>query len=116
MAQKDFGRAADLVLRLTIAPPTLSDVKHLQRDLVRTYRDWESRTHLSGLGYYQRSLGAAGADAGRVMARYKVTMSWTFMRLNRTWSTMDASLNFLVPNANYIDLLDRKSTRLNSSQ
>src|SRR3546814_1703112 len=75
MAQKDFGRAADLVLRLTIAPPTLSDVKHLQRDLVRTYRDWESRTHLSGLGYYQRSLGAAGADAGRVMARYKVTMS-----------------------------------------
>lgn len=104
MANKDFGKAADLMLRLAISPPRLGDLKYLRRDLVRTYRDWESRTHLAGLSYHERSLGAAGADAGRVMTRYRVTLSWAFMRINRTWTTMDASLNFLIPDANYIEL------------
>ena len=104
MAQKDFGKAAEIMLRLAIEPPSLSDVKNLRRDLVRTYRDWENRTHLSGTGYHERSLGSAGTDAGRIMTRYKVTLSWAFMRINRTWSTMDAALSYLIPDANYIDL------------
>jgi len=104
MARKDFGKAAEVMLRLAIAPPSLGDIKNLRRDLVRTYRDWESRTHLTGTEYYERSLGAAGAEAGRIMTRYKVTLNWAFMRINRTWSTMDASLNYLIPNANYIEL------------
>ncbi|MEQ8816166.1 MAG: AarF/UbiB family protein [Thalassobaculum sp.] len=104
MAQKDFGKAAEVMLRLAIAPPSLGDVKNLRRDLVRTYRDWEGRTHLTGVGYHERSLGAAGAEAGRIMTRYRVTLSWAFMRINRTWTTMDASLSYLIPNANYIEL------------
>lgn len=104
MAEKDFGKAAEVMLRLAIAPPSLGDIKSLRRDLVRTYRDWEGRTHLTGVSYYERSLGAAGAEAGRIMTRYRVTLSWTFMRVNRTWSTMDASLNYLIPSANYIEL------------
>lgn len=104
MAQKDFGKAAEVMLRLAIAPPSLGDVKNLRRDLVRTYRDWEGRTHLTGVGYHERSLGAAGAEAGRIMTRYRVTLSWAFMRINRTWTTMDASLSYLIPQANYIRL------------
>ena len=104
VAQKDFGKAAEIMLRLAIEPPSLSDVKNLRRDLVRTYREWENRTHLNGIGYHERSLGSAGTDAGRIMTRYKVTLSWAFMRINRTWSTMDAALSYLIPDANYIEL------------
>jgi hypothetical protein len=39
---------------------------------VRTYRDWENRTHLSGTGYHERSLGSAGTDAGRIMTRESI--------------------------------------------
>jgi ubiquinone biosynthesis protein len=106
LAQKDFGKAAEVMLRLTIAPPSLGDVKNLRRDLVRSYREWESRTHLTGVGYHERSLGAAGSDAGKIMTRYRVTLSWAFMRINRTWSTMDASLSFLMPDSNYVELFN----------
>jgi ubiquinone biosynthesis protein len=104
MADKDFSKAADVMLRMVITPPAFGDLMTLRRDLVRCYREWESRSHLAGTSYYERSLGAAGSDAGKVMTQYKIAFTWTFMRINRTWSTMDASLNYLIPDANYIDM------------
>lgn len=106
MAEKDFPRAADLTLRFAIDPPSLGAIKPLRIELVRWFREWESRSHLSGIGYHERSLGAAGTGSGQIMAKYKVQLSWEFMRISRTWGTLDASLNYLVPDANYIKLFE----------
>lgn len=104
MAQKDFGKAADVTLRFAIAPPALTDIKKLRKEMMRSFRSWESRSYLEGMGYHERSLSSAGMESGRIMARYKVQLSWEFMRISRTWGTLDASLNYMIPNANYIDL------------
>lgn len=104
MAQKDFSKAADLTLRFAIAPPALGQIKALRLELVRSFRCWESRSYLTGLGYHERSLSSAGMDSGRIMARYQVQLSWEFMRISRTWGTLDASLNYLIPSANYVNL------------
>jgi ubiquinone biosynthesis protein len=104
LAEKDYQRAADMTLRLAIAPPAASQFESLREEMVRSYKYWEGRTHLQGLGYHERSLAAAGADSGRIMFEHKVQMGWQSMRMSRTWGTLDASLSFLMPEANYMKL------------
>lgn len=106
LAQKDFNRAADYTLRLCPELPTLQ-LTALKRDLVRGYRQWEARTHLRNIPYHEKALTSAGADSGRILYKYKVQPTWTFMRISRTWATLDASLQFLIPNANYMKLFKR---------
>lgn len=114
LAEKDYGKAADFTLRLATRPPNLSVITELRKQLIYSYRYWESRTHLKGLSYHEKSLAAAGGDSGRIMYQYKVQLSWAFMRISRTWSTLDASISFLLPNADYMRLFGtyfRKASR-----
>ena len=106
LARKDFARAADYLLRLCPDLPTLK-LTALRRDLIRSYRNWEARTHLHDVPYYEKALSSAGSDSGKVLYHYKVQPSWTFMRISRTWATLDASMQFMIPNANYMKLFDR---------
>src|SRR5262249_50144684 len=68
---------------------------------------WEARTHLTQLPYHEKSLAAAGAASSKVLAAYKVQLSWAFMKIGRTWTTLDASLNYLIPNADYVKLFHK---------
>jgi ubiquinone biosynthesis protein len=104
MAEKDFLRAADMTLRLAIKPPGPGILEQLRQEIVASYRHWEARTHLQGVEYHERSLAAAGNESGRIMFKYKVQLTWEFMRISRTWSTLDASLSFLIPQASYLSL------------
>lgn len=106
LSKKDFSRAADYLLRLCPNLPTLK-LTALRRDLIRSYRTWEARTHLRNIPYYEKALSSAGSDAGKVLYKYKVQPTWTFMRISRTWATLDASMQFLTPNANYMRLFRR---------
>ena len=106
LAKKDFSRAADYLLRLCPDLPTLK-LTALRRDLIRSYRNWEARTHLRNIPYHEKALSSAGSDSGRILYKYRVQPSWTFMRISRTWATLDASMQFLIPNANYMRLFDR---------
>ncbi|WP_027133351.1 ABC1 kinase family protein [Geminicoccus roseus] len=106
LAQKDFSRAADYLLRLCPDLPTLK-LTSLRRDLIRSYRNWEARTHLRNVPYHEKALSSAGSDSGKILYKYKVQPTWTFMRVSRTWATLDASMQFLIPNANYMKLFDR---------
>lgn len=106
LARKDFSRAADYLLRLCPELPTLQ-LAALKRDLVRGYRQWEARTHLNNISYYEKALTSAGTDSGRILYKYRVQPTWAFMRISRTWATLDASLQFLIPDANYMQLFKR---------
>ena len=103
MASGDYVRATDLNLRLANQLPPL-DIPKLRSDLIHAFRAWEARTHLPNLTYHEKSLASVGQVTGRIMYEYKVQLSWEFMKISRTWSTLDASLNFLLPNVNYIKL------------
>lgn len=104
LAVNDYAKAADYTMSLTIKPPTLTQIPSLRAELVRSYRYWEARTHLHNLDYHERSLASAGGDSGRIMFKYKVQLTWAFMRVSRTWATLDASLSFLMPEANHMRL------------
>ncbi len=102
LSQQDFVKATDLSLMMTITPPSIERIAPLRKDLIRLYREWDARTHLSGIPYHERSMASAGGDSGKVMAKHKVQLSWEFMRISRTWATLDASISHLCPDANYM--------------
>lgn len=106
MSTRDFARAADLVLRMCPELPSVN-LPALREDLVRCYRSWEARSHLRNLSYHEKSLASVGTESGRVMFDYGVQLSWAFMRVSRTWATLDASLNYLVPNVDYMELFGK---------
>jgi ubiquinone biosynthesis protein len=106
LATGDFERAVDYTLHLATHLPLLN-LTELREQLVRSYREWEARTHLTQLPYHEKSLAAAGAASSKVLAAYKVQLSWAFMKIGRTWTTLDASLNYLIPNADYVKLFQK---------
>lgn len=104
LAERDFPKAVDMTLQLTISPPRIDKVKQLRVDLIRSYREWDAVSQLESIDYHDRSLASAGSASGKIMSKYGVQLSWDFMRISRTWATLDASISHLCPNANYLDM------------
>lgn len=103
LGQKDFTKAVDLQLRLS---PNLKNkgLNELRQDLIRHYRIWSGRAAIDSLPYHERNVLASSNEAGRIMFKYGVTQSWDLLELGRTWATLDASLNELMPDMNYLTM------------
>jgi ubiquinone biosynthesis protein len=103
MAARDYSKAADFMLRLCPELPSFNIVE-LRAELIRVYRRWEARSYLNNMSYYEKAMTSATTEAGRVMARHRIQVSWRFLRISRTWGTLDASLGTLIPNINQVTL------------
>lgn len=109
LGEMDYSRAVDYIFLLCDQLPRTS-LEEAKAVLVRTYEAWAARARLRDLPYHEKSIGNVGSEAGRVLFPYKVVMSWQFMKISRTWATLDASLSYLIPDVNYV-LLVRKYFR-----
>jgi hypothetical protein len=81
------------------------DLAEVKAKVVRSYRAWDARTPLRGVTYHEKSIGSVGSETGKIMYEYRIVASWQFMKATRTLSTLDASLNFLIPDADYAKLV-----------
>lgn len=106
LSENNFSKLADYMMRLCTEPPS-SGVADLRADLIRGYQEWERRTHLAGLPYHEKAMTSAGTMVGRIFAHYGAQPSWTFLRISRTMATLDASLQYLIPDADYVRLFKR---------
>lgn len=86
MAARDYSKAADYMLRLCPELPSFNIVE-LRSELIRVYRRWEARSYLNNMSYYEKAMTSATTEAGRVMARHRIQVSWRFLRISRTWGT-----------------------------
>ncbi|WP_439595337.1 ABC1 kinase family protein [Falsiroseomonas sp.] len=103
LGNQDFAKAADLLLRIC-SNVRAADLQQIRAELIRCYRDWAAKVHVEGLPYHERNILSGSNAAGQVLARYGVAQSWDLLKLGRAWATMDASLNQLFPDMNYIKL------------
>jgi len=103
MATGDYGQAVDLNLRMSPEMPAV-DLSELRRRLVRVFVQWARRSQLHNIPYREKSLNSAATECGRILNEYKVPPSWTFMRVSRTWLTLDKSLSELLPEVSYVRL------------
>lgn len=96
----ELQKAADLVLSLCPEFPPV-DLVEVREEMVRSLRAWAIRTPVKELSYYEKSLTYAIIDLVRIMAERRIAITWGFMKIDRTWATMDASMNYLMPKVNY---------------
>jgi ubiquinone biosynthesis protein len=106
LASGDYGRAVDLLFLLTHSLPNV-DLIELKEALIRTFRSWERKTTTKGLPFVERSQVGLTTRIGEVMVEYKIPPEWTFLRLTRTTTALDASLMYLLPDADFGKLLAR---------
>jgi ubiquinone biosynthesis protein len=104
VGQQDYQRAVDYTFLLCEELPAV-DLAGLKAEVTRCYRDWDAKLALDGVPYHERSIAAVGGTSGKALINAKVAASWQFLKISRTWTTLDAALNFLLPDANYVELI-----------
>ena len=104
MAEKDFGKAVDLQLRLCSHVPVRT-MAELRSDLIRCMRTWSGKTKIAQLAFRDRSVNTGAAEVSQVMYRYGAEQTWEFLKIARTLSTLDASLEYLYPGLDYTKIL-----------
>ncbi|HYI12095.1 MAG TPA: AarF/UbiB family protein [Thermoanaerobaculia bacterium] len=104
VGEKDFPMAVDYLFLLSDRLPPIN-VEAVKAKVVRTYQAWSERAEHRELPYYEKSIGNMGLEAGNVLIEHHVVLSWSFMKISRTWATLDASLAALLPEVNYMKLV-----------
>jgi ubiquinone biosynthesis protein len=104
LAEQDFRRAVDYTLLMCEELPPVG-IDEAKVEMIRSYREWSARSALRGVDYHDKSIAAAGAASGQVMGKYKIAASWQFLKVSRTWVTMDASLSYLIDDSNFISMI-----------
>jgi ubiquinone biosynthesis protein len=104
LANREYSRAVDLLFLLIGSLPVV-DLGEVKDKLIQRLRAWELRNFTKGLPFREKSVATLLAELLKVMFHYKITMQWAFMRVERTDMTLNASLQFLYPEANYTQLM-----------
>lgn len=106
LAAWDYIRAADLMVMLS---PTVAaaDIKTLRRDIYDALSAWAIETEFLTSTYTGRSIGGMSDKVSKVMAAHNVPLAWGIMRVGRTLSTRDASLQALDPSIDFMALCRR---------
>lgn len=104
VGERDFHMAVSYLFLLSEGLPRI-DTAAVQSQVVRCYQRWSQRAELKDLPYQEKSIGAMGMEAGNVMLENRLLLSWSFMKINRTWATLDSALSALLPEVNYMTLV-----------
>jgi ubiquinone biosynthesis protein len=103
LAMKDYDRAADIMLMMSPSA-SMANTENLRRDMSEALRRWEIEGQFSGATYGDRSMAAMSQRVSKIMANHEVPLTWGIMRVGRSLSTLDASIQTLWPDANFSKL------------
>jgi ubiquinone biosynthesis protein len=106
LAANDFGKAADLQLRLCSQLPS-TKVSEMRSELIRSLRTWSAKTKIPHLPFHERSVNNGAAEISRILYRYGAQQTWEFLKIARTLATLDGSLAYLHRDLNYIKILQK---------
>ena len=104
LATKDYHKTADLMISFCPTLP-MEDLSNLNEELVRCMRDWESKTPLKKLDYYDRSVTSLILAMVELMTmQYQLPIGWGFLKITRSWFNLESSLDCLMPKSNNLKL------------
>ena len=113
-AEGDFSKACDYYLMMADSIPVF-EINKFKAEAVEVFRAWEARTHMRSLSYYEKSVtGGVGTEVAAIARRYRVNLSWQFLRVGRALGTMDASLAVLIGHANPTKIMRKYFRQLQS--
>ncbi|MCP4399894.1 MAG: AarF/ABC1/UbiB kinase family protein [bacterium] len=106
LLHQQYAVAADLYFLLADSLPVV-EIADVKAELIRTWRVWETETHIRKLPYDEKSMTAMFTHINRLLFTYRFSVQWPLSKLAGTWANLDASLMHLIPNMNYLTYLRR---------
>ena len=104
LATKDYHKTADLMISFCPTLP-MDDLSNLNEELVRCMRDWEVKTPLKELDYYDRSVTSLILEMVELMTiQYELSIGWGFLKITRSWFNLESSLDCMMPESNNLKL------------
>jgi len=92
----DFSKASDYMMRLAVDIPRVN-VPTVRAEMSRAIETWSSKAQLKGVEFKEKSFGSATADLSKVLAKYGIPSNWNFLKMTRSFLTLDGTLQYLLP-------------------
>jgi len=105
IVNRQYDRAVDLLLLLAPQSAANANTDEFRKRYLATMKQFETRTATRALGYHERSIVSVFGDIMRDLAALEIPLDWSFMRADRAQLTLDASLMYLLPDVDYLQLV-----------
>ncbi|NEO16439.1 AarF/UbiB family protein [Moorena sp. SIO3E8] len=92
----DFSKASNYIMRLAVDIPRVN-VPTVRAEMSRAIESWSSKAQLKGVEFKEKSFGAATADLSKVLTKYRIPNNWTFLKMSRSFLTLDGTMQYLLP-------------------
>ena len=118
LGSRRYSKAVDLYFLFSqgLPPISLSDCK---TEMIRRLQAWDVRNRVRELPFEEKSFNSIQDDLVMLGARYGVSPVWSFFRMTRALTTMDASMRELVPRSDFHAMIAgyfRQRTKRTQSQ
>jgi ubiquinone biosynthesis protein len=100
MATRNYSKMIDIFFLFSPSLPPI-DLTDLKEQLIRRLQSWESRSLVQQLPFQEKSINVLMDDIVRRAARCGISPDWSFFRMLRATTTMDAAIRELWPQANF---------------
>jgi ubiquinone biosynthesis protein len=104
LSEGQYAKAIDLYLLMMLDVPS-ANLAAMREDMLRVLSGWGTRGQIAEIPYRLKSTGYIANEFTRISAKYGVTIPWSFFRVIRGFTTMDVSLNSLIPDVDLPGLM-----------
>lgn len=108
LGKEDYPKAADYIIRFAVDMPRV-DIPRLRAEMASAFEVWSAKSRLDGLSYKEKSLGGATNEISKVSIKYGVPSNWSFLKVSRSFLTLDGSLQYLIPDFNFFKTIKKYS-------
>ncbi len=106
ISTEQYSKAIDFILMMMPEIPVTTLVP-MKEDLLAGLHAWNSRCRVPELPYKLKSVNTIFDEMTKALAKYGVSINWSFFKILRGWITMDTSLRELMPEANLTILMKK---------
>ncbi|MDI1475034.1 AarF/UbiB family protein [Polyangium sp. y55x31] len=110
LAARDFSKYVDIYLTMLAGIPNI-DIEAMRKEVVRELETWEAISDVKGIPYEQRSLLGGVSRLTAIFGKYQLPPIWTSLRVMRSGAALDASLKYLIPEADWFKLARKHFAR-----
>jgi ubiquinone biosynthesis protein len=105
LGARQYSKMVDISFLFSPSLP-LDSLAECKNEMVRRLQAWDLRCRVPGLPYTEKSFNAIQDELMLFASAYGVAPVWTFLRMTRAMTTMDASLRELIPESDFHALVN----------
>ncbi len=106
LAEEDFAKASDYYIRFALDVPRVN-MPRVRSEMAQGIEIWAAKARLKGVDYQEKSFGGATSEVSKVQIKYGTPSNWVFLKITRSFLTLDGSLQYIVPDFDIFKLIDK---------